>query len=109
MMRISHSFLEPSWRKTTKMTLLGEKTSPRRKKESIPFPLMKIRQQVTSSLAGHQTKLPTTPKKPKMMVASPATAAGVTTAATTVAMIVVLALPRRPRAARPLACTGGRL
>jgi hypothetical protein len=109
MMRTSHSFLEPSWRKTTKMTLLEGKTSPHRKKESIPFPPKKIRQQVTSSLAGHQTKLPTTLKKLKTMVASPATAAGVTTAATAVAMIVVLELPRRPSAARPLACTGGRL
>jgi hypothetical protein len=48
-------------------------------------------------------------KKPKMMVASPATAAGATTAATAVATIVVLALPRRPSVARPLAYTGGRL
>jgi hypothetical protein len=91
------------------MMRLRRKTSPPRKKEPIPSPPKKIRWQVTSFLAGHRTKLPTTPKKPKTMTASPATAAGVTTAATAVAMIVVLALPRRPSAARPLACTGGRL
>jgi hypothetical protein len=91
------------------MMYLGKKTSPPRKKEPIPSPPKKIRWQVPSSLTGHQTKLPMTPKKPKTMTASPATAAGVTTVATAVAMIAVLALPRRPSAARPLACTGGRL
>jgi hypothetical protein len=91
------------------MTLLGGKTSPHRKKESIPFPPKKIRQQVTSSLAGHQMKFPTTPTKPKTMVASPATAAGATMATTAVAVIVMLALPHRPNVARFLAHTGGRL
>jgi hypothetical protein len=43
MMRISYSFLEPSWRKKTKMMHLGEKTSPPRRKEPIPFPPKKIR------------------------------------------------------------------
>jgi hypothetical protein len=109
MMRISHSSLEPSWRKTTKMMHLGRKTSPPRKKESILSTTKKIRWQVTSSLAGHPMKLPTTPKKPKTMVASLATAAGATTAARAVATIVVLALPRRSSVARPLAYTGGRL
>jgi hypothetical protein len=91
------------------MMHLGGKTSPPRKKEPIPFPLTKIRWQVTSFLAGHRTNLPTTPKKPKTMTASPVTAAGMTTAAAAVAMIVVLALLRQPSAARPLVCTGGRL
>jgi hypothetical protein len=92
-----------------KMMHLGGKTSPPRKKESIPFPPKNIRWQVTSSLAGHQTKLPTTRKKPKMMVASPAIAARAMTAATTVAARVVLASPHRPSVARFLAHTGGRL
>jgi hypothetical protein len=56
-------------------------------------------------MAGHRTKLPTTPKKPKTMTALPATVAGMTT---TAAAIAVLALLRQPSAARPLACTGGR-
>jgi hypothetical protein len=91
------------------MMYLGRKTSPPWKKEPIPSPPKKIQWQVPSSLAGRQTKLPMTPKKPKTMTASPATTAGVTTATIAIAMIVVLALPRQPSAARPLACTGGRL
>jgi hypothetical protein len=42
MMRISHSFLELSWRRTMKTTHLGEKNSLPRKKEPIPFPPKKI-------------------------------------------------------------------
>jgi hypothetical protein len=42
MMRISHFFLEPSWRRMTKTMHLGEKNFPPRRKEPIPFPPKKI-------------------------------------------------------------------
>jgi hypothetical protein len=41
-MKISHSFLEPSWRRMTKTMHPGERSSPPQRKKPIPFPLKEI-------------------------------------------------------------------